>query len=227
MQGYLSAKGAMRRFGPLLADPRLKMDSSEVAHDGISNGMLVEAMGDLPNLYTGKDFALALRLLQLGSPAVGVGIGGFDMHSGERDGSPLLYTRYARLLAGVRFALANMPDPAGGSMLDSTLVVTTSEFGRAVNTDTTTGFNAADGSDHGSGGAARHQCHVVFGAGITPKILRPTDDANEPTDGVASTHALLTTMAAAVGVPQEALDQVWPAGSPLFPEGAPLWDLWA
>lgn len=233
IEALVNAKATLRRFGPLLADKRLRFDRDtylgEVA-DGITNQMLIEAAGDAFTDGRAKDggarnVALAIRLLQLGSPAACVQIGGFDTHDSEVAKAPRLYTRFARFLAGIHYALGQIPDPMGGTLLESTLVVSTSEFGRSgVEPD---GFNAGDGTDHGSGPGWRYQAHVVFGAGITPKRLHDTGDDNVPTDAPLSTHCLLSTIAAATGVPQDAIDGCWPPGTALYPEGAPLWDLWA
>jgi hypothetical protein len=230
VQGLINTKATLRRFGPVLADKRLRFDNDAYLGEtlgGITNQMLLEAVGNAPG--AGRDagarnVALGLRLLQLGSPAVSVSIGGFDTHDSEVQKAPALYTRFARFVAGVHFALGRMPDPEGGTMLEHTLVVTTSEFGR---NGTDGGFNGADGTDHGNGSGWRYQAHVVFGAGITPKKLHPTDDDNVPMGKPCSTHRLLATIAAATGTPSDEIDKLWPAASKLYPEGGPLWDLWS
>jgi hypothetical protein len=109
-------------------------------------------------------------------------------------------------------------------MLDTTLVVTTSEFNRSAPEP---GFNNGDGSDHIDGKDLRKQAHVVFGAGITPKVIAPTDEHQTPTKEVYSTHALLSTIGAAIGAPQVLLDGVWPSGTVLHPEKDPLFQLWS
>jgi hypothetical protein len=235
LDDYTANKTAMRTFGPMLIKPELHVTtaanlSASVA--GITNQMLLEAVGNDPTAANGGDgdgggVALALRMLQMGSPAVAVGIGGFDYHSQEKEKGPILYTRYARMLAGVHFALSHMPDPAGGSgsMLDSTLVVTTSEFDRSA--EKPAGFNPADGSGHAGGSDKNpHQPHVVFGAGITPKILAPTDTDNKSTSQ-HSTHALFATICEAIGVPGAMIDAQWPTGTSLYPEGKPIEDVWS
>ncbi len=234
VQSLVNTKALLRKFGPILADKRLRFDLPTYAqevHEGLTNQMLIEAVGDAHTDDRGRDgearnLALGLRLLQFGSPAVCVTIGGFDTHDTEVQRGPKLYTRFARFLAGVHFALSRTPEPGfgDGSMLDHTLVVTTSEFGRS---SPPPGFNEGQGSDHGGGDTWRYQAHVVFGAGVRPNRLADTNEDNEPIGKYASTHALLATIAAAVGVPQGAIDELWPPGSPLYPEGAPLWDLWA
>jgi uncharacterized protein (DUF1501 family) len=233
VQALVNTKATLRRFGPVLADKRLRFDTPAYLGetlDGVTNQMIVEAVGDTftdgrPRDGGARDVALALRLLQLGSPAVSVSIGGFDTHDHEVQRAPKLYTRFARFLAGVHFALGKTPDPGGGMLLDSTLVVTTSEFGRSGVEPN--GFNAGEGTDHGGGPGWRYQAHVVFGAGVKPKLLHATDDSNVPVDKPASTHQLLATISAALGVPQDAIDALWPPGTGLYPEGGPLWDLWA
>ncbi|HVV84732.1 MAG TPA: DUF1501 domain-containing protein [Kofleriaceae bacterium] len=234
VQQLVSTKGTLRQFGPLMADERLRFYSAEYDDRelrGITNRMLLEAVGNpngdgMPGLDgDARNVALALRFLQMGSPAACVSIGGFDTHDHETDRAPPLFTRYARFLAGIHFALSRIPDPAGGMMLDSTLVVHTSEFGRnGVDPD---GFNAGLGSDHGGDPGWRYQAHVVFGAGVVPKRLHDTDDRNMPLDRPASTHRLLATIAAATGIEQTEIDKLWPPRTALYPETGPMWELWA
>jgi uncharacterized protein (DUF1501 family) len=190
--------------------------------------MLLEAMGNDLSTGTGDSTgvraAMGVRLLQMGSPAVTVNVGGFDLHDAEDVGAPAVYTLFARLLTGIHFALANTPDPDGAPLLDSTLVVTTSECSRTAPSG---GFNDAGGTDHGGDDPAwRWQAHVVFGAGITPKVVAPTDDENVPLDGVGvSTHALLATLCEGLGVPADGIAELWPPGTELYPEAAPLTEL--
>jgi hypothetical protein len=233
IQALITTKGTLRRFGPLLADHRLRFDSDQFLDEelrGVTNRMLLEAVGnpaemDLPLDGEARNVALALRLLQFGAPGVCVSMGGFDTHDHEDERAPPLFTRFGRFLAGIHFALSHIPDPMGGMMIDSTLVVTTSEFGRnGVEPD---GFNAGLGSDHGGDPGWRYQAHVVFGAGVVPKRLHDTDDSNRPLDRPASTQRLLATIAAATGIDQSEIDRRWPTGTPLYPESGPLWELWA
>ncbi len=232
VEAYGATKEALRRFGPLLADPALKIGNPihlDVDVAGISNRMLLEAMGnEVSDTATGAPMgiraAMAVRLLQMGSPVVGLGLGSFDFHDAENVNGPPIYTLYARLIAGIHFALANILDEDGAPLLDSTLVVTTSECSRTAPVG---GFNDAGGSDHGASDPAwRWQSHVVFGAGVTPKVLAPTGDDNVPLDGVgASTHALLATLCQGAGVPTDAIAQLWPPGTDLYPEAAPMMEL--
>jgi uncharacterized protein (DUF1501 family) len=230
IESVINTKGTLRKFGPVLADKRLRFDTAQYdtqTLDGITNKMLLEAVGNASGGIDrgARSIALAIRLLQMGAPAAAVSIGGFDTHDSEVQKAPQLYSRFARFLAGIHYALARIPDPQGGMLLEHTLVVTTSEFGRSGVEPT--GFNAGEGTDHGSSPAWRNQAHVVFGAGVKPKKLHPTDDNNVPMERPCSTHCLLATIAAALGAPPSELDKLWPPGSPLYPEGGPLWDLWA
>ncbi len=233
VQALITTKGTLRRFGPLLADRRLRFDSDQFldqALAGVTNQMILEGLGNPPGAMRPVDgdarqVALALRLLQFGSPAACVSIGGFDTHDHEDERAPKLFSRLARFLAGIHFTLGHIPDPMGGTLLDSTLVVTTSEFGRnGVEPD---GFNAGLGSDHGGDPGWRYQAHVVFGAGVVPKRLHDTDDNNRPLDRPASTQRLLATLAAATGIDQAEVDRLWPPGTALYPETGPLWELWS
>jgi hypothetical protein len=232
VDAYLSTKGALRKYGPVLAEKSLHLyeaPSLDEALDGITNRMLLEAVGH-PNIDAPTSqpdailVAMGLRLLQMGSPAINVSIGGFDLHSEEDVEAPDNYGRFARYLAGIHFALSNMNDE-DGPMIDSTLVVTTSEFGRSPG-DAATGFNDGNGSDHGDGASWRNQAHVVFGAGITPRTIAPVNDGNEAVAGEpVSTHCLLATLCTAIGVPAEEVDALWAPGTDLYPEGLPLGEL--
>ncbi len=234
VDGYLGTKAALRKYGPLLAEKTLRFNSPADYLEtlgGVSNRMLLEAVGNLvtddaPGIEVGRRVAMALRLLQMGSPAVAVETGSptFDFHEKEDIGAPPVYTRFARFMAGVHFALANMVDENDVPLLESTLVVTTSECSRSAGG--ATGFNDASGTDHGATDAWRYQGHVLFGAKLTPKVISATDDNNTPGDGGRSTHALLATLCEGLGVPPDAINELWPPGSPLFPEGGPLLDLW-
>src|SRR5207248_1169714 len=109
----------------------------------LTNAMLLDALAVADRLGTGAGYggrgggstfevATAVRLLQVGSPAVVVGMSGFDMHSGERASAPRLYRRLGATWASLHFLLSRIVDPEepSVSMLDRTLVFTTSEFGR-------------------------------------------------------------------------------------------------
>ncbi|HEU5056028.1 MAG TPA: DUF1501 domain-containing protein, partial [Kofleriaceae bacterium] len=172
---------------------------------------------------TAVNAALAVRLLQLGSPAVTLEIADFDLHSGERTDGPALYSFLGRLWASLGWLLARIPDPAGGTMLDSTLVVTTSDFGR--DPAAPRGFNGGEGSDHGADPGCYYLAHALMGAGVRGGQLVggvSTDDYDarrEPLQ-IAPTR-LLATVLHALGID--------PADPDLgFPDaGGPLEEVWS
>ncbi|MBL8679907.1 MAG: DUF1501 domain-containing protein [Myxococcales bacterium] len=115
------------------------------------------------------DFALAVRLLQLGSPAIVVEMGGFDTHSGERRDAPSRFRFVGRIWSTLQWLLSRMPEPGepGKSMLDRTLVLTMSEMSRDPGTEAT-GFNNGEGSDHGSDPSCYYLAHAIMGGGVQP-----------------------------------------------------------
>ncbi|MEI8258397.1 MAG: DUF1501 domain-containing protein, partial [Deltaproteobacteria bacterium] len=118
---------------------------------------------------TAMDIALAVRLLQLGSPAIAVEMGGFDTHSGERRDAPARFRFVGRMWATLQFLLSRMPEPGepGKTMLDRTLVLTMSEMGRDPGSDAT-GFNNGEGSDHGADPSCYYLAHGIMGGGVVP-----------------------------------------------------------
>jgi uncharacterized protein (DUF1501 family) len=118
---------------------------------------------------TAMDIALAVRLLQLGSPAVCVEMGGFDTHSGERRDAPARFRFLGRIWATLQFLLSRMPEPGepGKTMFDRTLVMTMSEFGRDPGSDAS-GFNNGEGSDHGADPSCYYYAHAMMGGGVQP-----------------------------------------------------------
>lgn len=248
LDGFLSLKRSIRRFGPLFASAAFDLADPanlDAEFGGVTNRMLLEAVGfrgayTAPSIFgdlqeyvdnAGLSAALSLRLLQAGSPAVFLNAGNetYDSHSGENLYAPDLYTHHARILAGLHFALSRMVDQDGAPLLGRTLVVSTSEFSRTAY-GSSTGWNEGGGSDHdGTLVDTRNQAHVLFGAGIPGgRVLGATDDDNVPESGAPiSTQALLATICTALGVEQALIDELWPPGTPFYPEGAPLLDLWA
>jgi hypothetical protein len=111
--------------------------------------------------------ALAIRLLQLGSPAVSLEIDGFDLHSDERKDAPPLYRFLGRLWATLGWLMKRVPDPQapGRSLFDTTLVVTMSDFGRDPGS-TSTGYNGGEGSDHGTDASCYYLAHAAMGGGV-------------------------------------------------------------
>ena len=229
---YRAVKQALRLYSPVLIKPELHFNASLTASlGGVTNRNLLEAMGD--PISGAPDFAcwnaaLAVQLLQMGSPAIAVNIGGeLDAHSGENKKAPLHYPRFGQILAGIHFALSNTPDPDGAPLIDSTLVVTASEFGRTAKGHPSGFVAGGDGSEHW----VWDQPHLIFGAGIKPKLLAPIDDdGNRVGNQFYSTQALLSTVCWAVGMPSDMVDGdkgLWPANTPLHPERMPIGELWS
>ena len=140
----------------------------------LTNAMLAELFNrcmapttaDRPRRDDPLDAALAVRLLQLGSPAVTLELPGFDLHSTERQLAPGLYSYLGRLWATLSWLLPRISDPSGeGSLFDRTLVTTMSDFGRDAGGPT--GWNAGEGTDHGNDPACFYLAHAVMGAGIS------------------------------------------------------------
>jgi hypothetical protein len=195
---YAGDREARRRVGERLTASWIDVSQNDMAARGsvmtnnglvpLTNAMLYElftrALGPDPMgmneapyanpndnefFRTALDAALAVRLLQLGSPAVAVEMGGFDTHSGERRDAPGRFRFIGRLWATLQFLLSHMPEPGepGKTMLDRTLVFTMSEFGRDPGGETT-GFNNGEGSDHGADPSCYYYAHAMMGGGIIP-----------------------------------------------------------
>jgi uncharacterized protein (DUF1501 family) len=151
-----AADGGMRRA---LGTARI------LAGDGVDK----QESSDLPGGDLGRSLTQALRLLRadVGVRLVHVTMGGFDTHSGHKD-------QHNRLLAELDEAV----DAFLGALSDaglgrSTLVATTSEFGRRA------GDNGSDGLDHGAASTALLLGPVHAGVhGEPPSLRRLDDDGN-------------------------------------------------
>ena len=195
----------------------------------LENGMLFDLFTKCigPNGGQFRDSAinaaLAIRLLQLGSPAVTLEIGNFDFHSGERIGGPPLYGYLGRLWAALRWLLPRIPDPSGeGSLFDRTLVVTMSDFGRDKAPG---GWNGGEGTDHGADFACFYLAHAMMGGGVVPNKLVGPVDTNTYNAGTStvrySSRELLVTILDALGFDPHNEEWGLPAG------GMPIAELWA
>ncbi|MGE0398764.1 MAG: DUF1501 domain-containing protein [Kofleriaceae bacterium] len=170
------------------------------------------------------NLALAVRLLQIGSPAVTIETPSFDFHSGEAEAAPPLYGYFARTWAALWWLLQRIPAASGGSLLDRTLVVTMSDFGRDPG-GAGTGYNPGLGTDHGADNACFYLAHAVMGAGITQNKLVGsvnTDTYNAMQEPKRyAPQELLITLLDALGLDHR--DEQWG-----FPEGgAPITELWS
>jgi hypothetical protein len=180
----------------------------------LSNGMLKELFrnGVPPQYQTfAVNLALAVRLLQIGSPAITLETPNFDFHSGY----------LGRAWAALHWLLSRIPS-GSGTLLDRTLVVTMSDFGR--DKALATGWNAGDGSDHGADFACYYLAHAVMGGGITPNRLVGQIDTNTY-NGSGGSHytpqQLLVTLLDTLGL--DPTDEEWglPTG------GDPIAELWS
>lgn len=244
----LTATAASHRRGGRLIGARLAMPDVAVGDpllgdaafgtvrlDGVgavplTNAMLAElftrclAPGryERPRVDDALDAALAVRLLQLGSPAVTLELANFDLHSGERQNAPPLYAYLGRLWATLSWLLPRLDDPSGeGSLLDRTLVATMSDFGRDGGGPT--GWNAGEGTDHGTEPACYYLAHAVMGAGVTGGRLIGgvrTDTFDARGGGVSAPPQLLATMLAALGLDPADDEYGLPQAGPVIEE---LW----
>lgn len=232
-------RAGARAFGQRLSQPDLAVgrpDDRDAALGTVAlpngqtvplrNGMLYDLVtrGAPSSLDQSINVALAIRLLQIGSPAVTVELSSFDLHSGERTMGPPLYGYLGRLWATLRWLLPRIPDPSGeGSLFDRTLVITTSDFGR--DKGRATGWNAGDGTDHGADHACFYLAHAVMGAGVTQNRHVGPVDASHYNATLApirySSRELLVTLLHALGL--DPYSDAWglPAG------GNPIEELWA
>jgi uncharacterized protein (DUF1501 family) len=191
----------------------------------LTNGMLKDLFRTgAPPQYVpfATNLALAVRLLQIGSPAVTLETPTFDFHSGEAIAGPPLYGYFGRVWAALHWLLSHIPSGAG-TLLDRTLVVTMSDFGR--DKAGANGFNAGEGSDHGADYACFYLAHAVMGAGIRKNRLVGPVDTNNYNADVSSVrytpNQLLVTILDALGL--DPADEDWglPTG------GNPIAELWA
>ena len=195
----------------------------------LSNGMLkaIFRKGKPPgNQYEAyaDNLALAVRLLQIGSPAVTVETPTFDFHSGEAELAPPLYRYFARSWAALWWLLSRVPSTTGGSLLDRTLVITMSDFGRDPGS-AATGYNPGLGTDHGADYACFYLAHAMMGAGITPNKLTgvvDTDTYNAMQQPKRySPQEMLVTILDTLGLDYR--DEEWG-----FPEGgSPITEIWS
>jgi hypothetical protein len=154
----------------------------------------------------GAKMAMAVRLLQYGSPAVAVGYSGFDLH---RDENRLMHTvsrPLGRAMSALLFVLGGMPGAEAKRLLDEVLVVVVSEWGRD-GVLATTGYNDLGGSDHRGTASSRMQIWPVFGAGVKGgRVIggfAPRDDL-APTGKVYSSASMSATMLSALGIDSKA-----------------------
>lgn len=164
------AKLNSKNYAAMLRNPALDLiGAPDGALGGVTNQQLLEVLGGNTGGEMGSfglETAFALRAIQLGVPAVSVLRYVFDTHSDEKTLLPIDAADLGRQMAGLHFLLKRMTDAQGNPLWNDTVVIVMSEFSRD-NTDTATGFNSAEGSDHQGSYASRNQCWPVFGGPIT------------------------------------------------------------
>ncbi len=196
---YLDSKKNMGRFRDILAAPMLNiLRDGNVAAELGTNAQLRDAFGAGP---WGPRVALAIRMFQLGSPAVAVAVGGYDTHSNEMLDFPPLARDLGRQLAALRYVLPRLQHPDGGTYWDHTLVTVVSEFARD-NTERSTGYNSAQGSDHRGLNGSRFQAVPFMGGPIAgAKLYGATDrETMAAKDEVFASQGVLAMLSDAVGV---------------------------
>ena len=161
------AKLHSRAYAQALRHPALDLLGAPDAElGGLTNQQLLAVTNGGPfGGQWGLDTAFAVRLVQLGVPAVSVMRYLYDTHSDERTLFPMDAGDIGRQLAGLHFALHRLTNADGEPLWNRTVVVLVSEFSRD-NVDPATGFNSAEGSDHVGTPASRNQCWPIMGGPI-------------------------------------------------------------
>ena len=147
----------------------------------------------------GQGCLLARRLVQAGARFVEVTLGGWDMHQD-------LYDRLADVGGKLDTAMSSLlRDLHAKGLLQDTLVVLTTEFGRKPD------LNVNVGRDHHPGVF----CSLLAGAGIkTGQVYGSSDSTGHGVDeGYASVSDFNRTIAAAAGLPTDK-EIVAPNGRP-------------
>ena len=161
IEAYMQTREATAAYSEIFNSEALKIrNGSDEKIDGISNAEVEKIFG---NSGTAREVRRALRLFHFGPPAFYLNQGGYDMHSGEKNGLPRRIDELNRIISGLMVALKQMEHPSGGSYWDHTLVALGSEFGRTARGNK---FNSAAGSDHAGDLATRWMSMPVFGGVI-------------------------------------------------------------
>jgi hypothetical protein len=220
--------------GAVMTDSGLAPLTNGMMHELFSLALGPDPDGAMPGPYqnpresgfyrSAMDFALAVRLLQLGSPSIVVEMGGFDTHSGERRDAPARFRFIGRIWSTLQWLLSRMPEPGepGKSMLDRTLVLTMSEMSRDPGTEAT-GFNNGEGSDHGSDASTYYLAHAIMGGGVVPgRLVGSTSTTSyiPPTSERISLRRLQATTLWAMGLEHD--NPEWG-----FPDVAPITQLFS
>lgn len=200
------AKVNSKEYAAALRNPAIDLIGAPQAElGGVTNTQMLEVLGGgfFPQGQWGLETAFALRLMQLGVPAVSVLRYLYDTHSDENTMYRADAGDLGRQIAGIHFLLHRMREPDGTPMWDRTVVFVVSEFSRD-NTDPRTGFNSGGGSDHQGGVASRNQIWPVFGGPVRAagKMLGRLDPETMATmQGPAKPiRSVLATMLSVLGI---------------------------
>jgi hypothetical protein len=148
----------------------------------------------------GPRFLLARRLVEAGVRFVTVSYGGWDMHAG-------IENAMRRQAPGLDSGLAGLiRDLSERGLLDSTVVLVTSEFGR------TPKINASAGRDH----FPRVFSLAVAGGGFKPGLVYGSSNAtaSEPEDNPVRVEDVLTTVYHQLGINADK-ELMAPGGRPI------------
>lgn len=210
VQPYLGAvrdaKLQSANYSAAIRNPALDLlGAPEATLGGVTNQQLLEVLGGGAGQEGawGLDTAFALRLVQMGVPGVSVMRYLYDSHSDEKTLFPMDAADIGRQLAGMHFLLHRMTNANGQPLWNRTVVIMVSEFSRD-NTEPTTGFNSADGSDHNGSPASRNQCWPIMGGPITAggKRIGQLDPNTLATVGgpATSVRSVLSTLLDVLGI---------------------------
>ncbi len=169
------------------------------------------------NTY-GQSAAVAVRLLQFGSPIVTLALGNYDSHSYEvidpqrKQPQTVQVVMLARVMAGLEFALKRIVDPQDPtkSLWDSTVIFVCSEFGRASEQNDVgpNGFNSQNGANDGGSGHGSWCGWPILGGPVAGGGKLFVDTQN---DGFFHQNRVFTTILKAMGV-DDANSQYLPYG---------------
>jgi hypothetical protein len=177
------------------------MISSQSARDAFDISKETSATREkYGNSDAGPRFLLARRLVEAGVRFVTVSYGGWDMHAG-------IEQAMKRQAPGLDQALAGLVrDLDDRGMLDSTIVLVTSEFGR------TPKINASAGRDH----FPRVFSHAVAGGGFKRGLVYGSSNstASEPEENPVRVEDVLTTVYQQLGINADK-ELMAPGGRPI------------
>ena len=176
----------LEAYNQMYSDAVRLLGSSELEAFDISRES-AEARRRYGNSSLGQGCLLARRLVESGVRVVEVEMGGWDMHRELWDELPKKVGALDQALAGL------LDDLADRGLLDSTLVVLATEFGRSPE------INENAGRDHHP---AVFSC-LLAGAGIRGGVVHGASDerGRSPASDGVSVADFNTTVAAAAGLP--------------------------